>query len=111
MGKKKPEMDEQAPTFEAATERLTEIASVLEDGQVPLDESIARYEEGMALIARCQKILREAEARIELLAKRADGTLEGEPFDRAEATEVPDAPPAARGKPAEADEDDAEGLF
>jgi exodeoxyribonuclease VII small subunit len=110
MGKKKTDQAEPQPTFEQAYERLTEIAAELEGGETSLDESIERYEEGMKLIARCQKILEQAEAKIELLAKRADGQLEGEPFDRAEATEVPDAPKAVRGKPS-ADEGDSDGLF
>jgi len=113
MGKKRTETAEPQPTFEQAYERLTAIAAELEGGEISLDQSIERYEEGMKLIARCQKILEQAEAKIELLAKRADGTLEGEPFVRAEATEVPDAPKSVRRKPADDDEgdDDSDGLF
>ena len=103
MAKKKAQTDEKEPTFEQAYERLTEIAAELEGGETSLDESIERYEEGMKLIARCQRILEAAEAKIELLAKKADGTLEGEPFDRAEATlgtesGLPDAPQSVQGE-------------
>jgi len=93
---------EAEPTFEEAFERLTEIAAELETGEISLDDSIRRYEEGMKLIAHCQRILQEAEQKVELLAKKADESLAPEPFDRAgaaaEAPDVPDAPESLRGK-------------
>jgi exodeoxyribonuclease VII small subunit len=96
--KAKPPQGEEKIRFEAAFERLTEIAAELEGGEISLDESIGRYEEGMKLIARCQQILDEAEQKIELLAKKSDGTLEAEPFEGAEATDLPDAPQSVKGR-------------
>ena len=108
MTKKKTQNDATKATFEEAYGRLTEIAAELEGGEISLDESIGRYEEGMKLIARCQKILAEAEAKIELLATKADGSLAGKSFDGAEATGLPDAPPSIRIRHTGAQED---GLF
>jgi len=54
-------------TFEKAMERLQEIVSRLEDGNVPLEESIKLYEEGMKLGKLCKKMLDEAELKIKRL--------------------------------------------
>jgi exodeoxyribonuclease VII small subunit len=57
--------------FEQAMKRLEAIVRRLEEGDVPLEESIALYEEGMRLGALCGKILTEAQQRIERLAPGA----------------------------------------
>jgi len=54
-------------TFEKAMERLQEIVARLEDGNVPLEESIKLYEEGMKLGKLCRKMLNEAELKIKRL--------------------------------------------
>jgi len=54
-------------SFEKAMERLESIVSRLEDGNVPLDESIKLYEEGMKLGKICRKMLDEAQAKIKKL--------------------------------------------
>jgi len=58
-------------SFEEAMRRLEAIVKRLEDGDVPLEESIKLYEEGMRLGALCNTILKEAERRIESLSKGA----------------------------------------
>jgi exodeoxyribonuclease VII small subunit len=54
-------------SFERAIQRLGEIVDRLEDGDQPLEESIALFEEGMALAKNSQDILDRAERRIEEL--------------------------------------------
>ena len=54
-------------SFEKAMERLESIVSRLEDGNVPLEESIKLYEEGMKLGKICRKMLDEAQAKIKKL--------------------------------------------
>lgn len=68
--------------FEAAMKELETIVSNLERGTVALDESIAMYERGEALKKHCEKLLRDAEARIEKITLARDGTPTGtEPLD------------------------------
>ncbi len=58
-------------TFEQAIEKLSDIVQKIETGQVPLEESLRQYEQGMALIARCRRILQDAEKRIEIIHEGA----------------------------------------
>jgi exodeoxyribonuclease VII small subunit len=61
-------------TFEQAISRLGEIVDSLEEGEQPLEESIALFEEGMTLAKSSQEILDRAERRIEeLLGVDAQG--------------------------------------
>ena len=48
-------------SFEEAIGRLTDMVGKIEQGQIPLSDSIGQYEKGMALIKHCRKILQEAE--------------------------------------------------
>lgn len=52
-------------TFEQAIETLGGIVQQIETGQVPLEESLRQYEQGMGLIGHCRTILLDAEKRIE----------------------------------------------
>lgn len=68
-------------TFEEALAALEEVVAKLEHGQVALDESIALYERGAALRARCQAKLREAEEKVSRITL-GDGQATGtQPFD------------------------------
>lgn len=68
--------------FEAALAELEAIVDRLEAGKVDLADSIAIYERGEKLKAHCEKLLRDAEARIEKITLEADGTPAGtEPLD------------------------------
>jgi len=58
--KKEPVLD-----FEAALQRLTVIAEAIENGKLPLENALAQYEEGVALVRTCQHTLRTAEQRLE----------------------------------------------
>lgn len=53
--------------------RLEEIVRTLEDEQVPLEESLRLYEEGMKLGRRCRRMLDEADERIRKLSEQRDG--------------------------------------
>lgn len=64
-------------SFEDALRQLESIVRELESGQVPLDESIAKFERGEALRAFCQKRLDEAKSRIEKIAATRDGVPTG----------------------------------
>jgi exodeoxyribonuclease VII small subunit len=69
-------------TFERAIEELESIVMRLEQGKVPLEESVAIYERGEALKRRCEDLLRQAEARVEKITLDAGGKPTGtEPLD------------------------------
>jgi exodeoxyribonuclease VII small subunit len=67
--------------FEDALGRLEQIVDQLEGGDLPLEQSLKVFEEGVALARRCAKYLEEAEKRIELLTKDDGGLLKTEPFE------------------------------
>ena len=69
-------------TFEKAIEELESIVKRLEEGNVPLEESVTIYERGEALKRRCEELLRQAEARVEKITLDAAGKPTGtEPLD------------------------------
>ena len=69
-------------TFERAIEELETIVKRLEDGKVPLEESVAIYERGEALKRRCEELLRQAEARVDKITTDTTGQPTGtEPLD------------------------------
>jgi exodeoxyribonuclease VII small subunit len=69
-------------SFEKAIEELESIVKRLEEGKVPLEESVAIYERGEALKRRCDELLRQAEARVEKITLDASGKPSGtEPLD------------------------------
>lgn len=61
--------EEQAITFEDAMTKLETIVERLEDGEVPLEESIALYKEGMELSKWCHDKLKKAEDQLTLIMK------------------------------------------
>ena len=63
--------------FEAALAELEGIVAKLEQGAVPLEESIKIYERGEALKSHCDKLLKNAEMRIEKITLGADGKPRG----------------------------------
>lgn len=69
-------------SFERAIEELESIVRRLEDGKVPLEESVAIYERGEALKQRCEELLRQAEARVDKITTGANSQANGtEPLD------------------------------
>ena len=69
------------PDFERSLARLEEVVGKLESPQLSLDEAMKLFEEGVALSRECQKQLEEAEGKVEILLKKADGKLLAEPFE------------------------------
>jgi len=65
----------QGESFEAALKQLEEIVQRLERGELPLEESLKLYEDGIRLSRLCHAKLEEAEGKIELLMKDAKGDL------------------------------------
>ena len=96
MAEKKRKEDIKKLNFEESIKQLKEIVERIEQGQIPLQDSLEQYEEGMALINHCRGILQKAEKRIEKISKQEQG-----------AEEAADEEPPADDEP---DSDDG-GLF
>jgi exodeoxyribonuclease VII small subunit len=78
----KPNTDIKTMPFETAIAELEQIVRELEGGKVPLEQSVAMYERGEALKARCEELLMQAEARVEKITLDAGGKPTGsEPLD------------------------------
>ena len=69
MAKNQKKNDIGKMTFEEAIKELTDIVGKIEQGQIPLQDSLEQYEKGMALIKHCRGILQKAEKRIEKISK------------------------------------------
>ncbi len=82
-GKRKGE-----PTFEQAIQRLEKIVADMESLELPLDDVLKKYEEGTRLVRFCSQKLEEAQKKIELLTKKADGSVELKSFDEEETNEA-----------------------
>ncbi|MCL4523703.1 MAG: exodeoxyribonuclease VII small subunit [Acidobacteria bacterium] len=80
---KKPEPPKKAD-FERSLARLEEVVQKLEGANLSLDDAMKLFEEGVQLSRECQKQLAEAEARVEILLKKADGKLAAEAFEAGE---------------------------
>jgi exodeoxyribonuclease VII small subunit len=72
------------PKFEECLQRLEKIVDQLEKGNVPLEQALNLFEEGMQLSFSCRKELEEAEGKVEILLKQ-NGKLQPEPLDQASA--------------------------
>jgi exodeoxyribonuclease VII small subunit len=71
----------QPPAFEEALKKLEGVVEAMESGDLPLESLLARYEDGMKLVAVCQKTLSEAELKIQQLEKTAAGGLKLKPLE------------------------------
>lgn len=107
--------------FEEAIAQLESIIDRIESGEIGLEDSIAQYERGMKLVARCQSVLATAQKRIAELTTDAAGKLQvrtgedelpgagemgGGPGDAPEAEDA-DTSEDASGEPANEDDDEA----
>ena len=68
-------------TFEQAIEELETIVKRLEDGKVPLEESVEIYERGETLKRHCEELLRKAEARVDKITTDVSGNISTTPLD------------------------------
>jgi exodeoxyribonuclease VII small subunit len=73
--------DGELPGLEESLARLEEIVESLESGEIPLEESLALFEEGVSIIKRVNRTLDEAEKRVETLVKTGLKTISGSPAD------------------------------
>jgi exodeoxyribonuclease VII small subunit len=67
--------------FEDALNKLEKIVSKLEEGDIPLEESLKLFEEGIRLSRFCNQKLDEAEKKVEILLKGKNGVLKPRPFE------------------------------
>jgi exodeoxyribonuclease VII small subunit len=87
-----------AANFEQAMKRLEEIVEQMEAGDLPLEDLIVRYEEGMKLVKVCQERLVSAEQRIEIITRNSAGKPVVKEFDAAAAAPVEEPPPEPKGE-------------
>ena len=67
--------------FEKALERLEKIVAELEAGDIPLEDALKKYEEGVKLSRICGERLSQAEKKIQILTKSLDGSFKRESFE------------------------------
>jgi len=79
MAGKKQKDDLGELSFEESIKELTNIVGKIEQGQIPLQDSLQQYERGMALIKHCRTILNKAEKRIEKISEPEDRRQKTEP--------------------------------
>lgn len=85
--------DSEAPaieglSFDAALAELQRTVAELEAGGQPLEAAITLYERGVALQARCERLIGDAELRVQQLVARAGGALETRDVRAEDATEA-----------------------
>jgi exodeoxyribonuclease VII small subunit len=66
--------------FEESLKQLETIVGQLEKGDLPLEDSIKLFEEGIHLSAGCKEELDAAEGKVQILLKQRDGSMKAEPF-------------------------------
>lgn len=67
-------------TFEQSIKQLEQIVEELESGDLPLEQAIKKFEEGMKISRFCSEKLDETERKIVLLTKDSQGNVSEEPF-------------------------------
>jgi len=75
------------PKFEECLQRLEKIVDQLEKGDIPLENALALFEEGITLSNSCRKEIEDAEGKVEILLKQ-NGKLQAEPFEMSERNEA-----------------------
>lgn len=81
--KKTEKKNKDEKSFEVSVKRLEQIVAEMEEGALSLDDMIARFEEGQALIKACSAKLNEVEKKVEKIISRG-GKSETVPFDEEE---------------------------
>ncbi|MGQ9485813.1 MAG: exodeoxyribonuclease VII small subunit [Desulfosoma sp.] len=69
-------------SFEEAMKRLEEIVDKLEKGDLPLEEAMEAFTEGVSLVRQCHEKLEEAEKKVQMLVQGEDGRWIATPFDK-----------------------------
>ncbi len=73
-------MSKEKESFEEKMQKLEQIVGELEKGDLNLDDSVKKFEEGINISKECNKILEDAEKKITILVKKEDGEVEEENF-------------------------------
>jgi exodeoxyribonuclease VII small subunit len=82
MGKMRPMPPEKSKAkFEECLKNVEDVVRSLESGKLGLEESLEKYEAGVAALRSCYRILEEAEKKIQVLVKEKDGSLTPTDFD------------------------------
>jgi exodeoxyribonuclease VII small subunit len=68
-------------SFEEAYERLESAIAALQDGKLPLEQALQRYQEGMKFAQHCTELLQQAELTVQQLSVDAAGTISALPLD------------------------------
>lgn len=74
-------------SFEESLKQLETIIAKLEKGDLPLEESVRLFEEGIRLSNACKTDIEAAEGKVQILLKQKDGTMKAEPFPAKNAPE------------------------
>ena len=74
-------------SFEESLKQLETIIAKLEKGDLPLEESVRLFEEGIRLSNACKTDIEAAEGKVQILLKQKDGTMKAEPFPQKNAPE------------------------
>ena len=74
-------MNQQNKTFEESMSRLEQIVRAMEQGNVPLEESLKLFQEGTELVRTCGKLLDDAQLQIQKVMTAADGSPVMEEFE------------------------------
>ena len=93
---------EQEIKFEKALERLEKIVEELEGGNIPLEDALKKYEEGVKLSRFCTQRLAQAETKIETLTRALSGTLESASIDQEGGSKKSERAKAPRSSESEA---------
>jgi exodeoxyribonuclease VII small subunit len=106
-------MNQKNQTFEASLASLEKIVRRLEDGDLPLEESLKLFEDGVRLSRECQERLNQAERRIEILLKDEDGNPTLNVIGREDLEESPSQQPKVKRRIRfeDSDDDDDETPF
>lgn len=76
-------MNQKNSSFEENMKRLEQIVRAMEQGDVPLEESLKLFQEGTQLVEACGKLLDDAELEVKKVVPAADGSPTEEDFDNA----------------------------
>ena len=68
-------------SFEEAFAQLEATVAALQDGQLPLEQALQRYQDGMKLAQHCNELLQKAELTVQQLNNNSTGALSVEPFE------------------------------
>ena len=98
-------------TFEQAIQRLEKIVVDMEGAELPLEDILKKYEEGTRLVRFCSQKLEEAEKKIELLTKKADGSVALEPFEAEDGSAETDNDRKRDARATAGEEDEGGKLF